>query len=308
MKILIYGAGALGLLFASYLSKQNDVVAVTRKKYADSINEKSLKIIKGNKEETANFKCYNDLSSVDFKPDFIILAAKSFDIDNACSDLKKYYEKVKIATIQNGIYTEECIKNTFSSKNAIPLSVMIGSRILDSNTIEEFFHYGLNIGFLDKNAEQDAHILHDIFLKSGINSIFSENIMKDKWHKFMFYCAGAILNSLTATRNLEYEHNKWIVDRALKEIVEVAGHLDLPFDINSLSEEVFHQLMNFKPKEWFTSVGIDLRKGKKTEIDYINGYVIKLSERFNVDVPINRTLYSLVKTLEKTKYYSNIRL
>lgn len=308
MKILIYGAGALGLLFASYLSKQNDVIAVTRKKFADSINEKGLKVIKGNKKETANFKCCNDLSSIDFNPDFIILAAKSFDIDSACSDLKKYYEKVKIATIQNGIYAEDCIKNTFSSKNAIPLSVMIGSRILDSNTIEEFFHYGLNIGFLDKNAEQDARILHDIFLKSGINSIFSENIMKDKWHKFMFYCAGAVLNSLTATKNLEHKHNKWIVDRALKEIVEVAGHLNLSFDINLLSEDVFYHLMNFKPKEWFTSVGVDLRKGKKTEIDYINGYVIKLSERFSVDVPINKTLYSLVKTLEETKYYSNIKL
>jgi len=304
MKILVYGAGALGLLFASYLSKQNSVAVITRKKYTDSINEKHLKVIKGDKEETAYLKCYNDMPAVDFKPDFIILAVKSFDVDSACNNLKKYYEKAKIATIQNGIYAEECIKNVFGSENTIPLSVMVGSRILNNNTIEEFFHYGLNIGFISQNARQDAHILHDIFLKSGMNSMFSQDIMKDKWHKFMFYCAGAVLNSLTGTKDLEYKYNKWIVDRALKEITNVAKHLSLSFDVDSLSKEVFDHLMSFKPKEWFTSVGVDLRKGKNTEIDYINGYVVKLAEQFNVDVPVNKMLYSLVKIVEETKYYS----
>jgi len=304
MKILVYGAGALGLLFASYLSKQNSVAVITRKRYADSINKKHLKVIKGDKEETAYLKCCDDLSAVDFKPDFIILAVKSFDVDSACNNLKKYYDKVKIATIQNGIYAEECIKNMFGSESAIPVSVMIGSRILDSNTIEEFFHYGLNIGFMSQNAKKDAHILHDIFLKSGINSIFSQDIMKDKWHKFMFYCAGAVLNSLTGTKDLEYKYNQWIVDRTLKEITSVAKHLSLPFDVDSLSKDVFEHLMSFKPKEWFTSVGVDLKKGRKTEIDYINGYVVKLAEQFNVDAPINKMLYSLVKTLEDTTYCS----
>uniref|UniRef100_A0A832ASJ1 Ketopantoate reductase C-terminal domain-containing protein n=1 Tax=Desulfurella acetivorans TaxID=33002 RepID=A0A832ASJ1_DESAE len=61
---------------------------------------------------------------------------------------------------------------------------------------------------------------------------------------------------------------------------------------------------NFKPDVWKASVGEDLRKGKKTEIDYLNGYVVKVAKQKGKIAPYNESLYNIVKILEKTKLYT----
>ena len=303
MRIVVQAAGALGLLIGWFLHDKNEVVCVSRQRIAElvSMNGLEVKFLGENKRKMINI--VNSADKVEFEPDLVVLACKSFNTDENLDIIKTRWPKTNIMTIQNGVYTEYKALEMFDRSQIFPASVLIGSKFIGSNRLEQFFDYGMKLGSL--GSEDFLEALLNTLLRSGIKVEKSENIMRDKWHKFMFYCSSATINALTATLDLSYEHTQWIVEKSLIEIVEVGKNLDLGFDCSKLADEVFKFSLNFKPKVWNASVGVDLRRGKRTEIDYLNGYVVQLGRKYSVDVPVNETLYRLVKTLEKTKLFSD---
>ncbi|AEA33666.1 ketopantoate reductase family protein [Hippea maritima] len=297
-KIGIFCAGALGLWFGFKLQDRYDVVCVSKKRIADAIKSKGLTLLVDKKRTTKNINITENPEAIsDCK--IIMLASKSFDSKENLKTIKKYNPKANIVTIQNGIYTEEVAKELFDKNQIFPASVMIGSKFIDNSTIEEFLNEGMILGNLNNSSK--AEDITEIFKSVGIKIKISDNIERDKWKKFMFYCSSATLNSLTATLSLYEKDESWIVKRALNEIASVGRNLKLSFDIEKLKEDVFKYAMNFRPRQWNASVGEDLKRGKKTEIDYLNGYVVELANRFDIDVPVNETLYRLVKILQKTE-------
>lgn len=303
MKIVVQAAGALGLLIGWFLHDKNEVVCVSRERIAELVSRDGLEVKFSGENKRKMINIVDSADKIKFEPDLVVLACKSFNTDESLKIIKKHWPKVNIMTIQNGVYTEYKALEIFDKVQIFPASVLIGSKFIGRNRLEQFFNYGMKLGSLGNSEFLD--ILLDILLKSGIKVEKSEDIMRDKWHKFMFYCSSATINALTATLDLSYEHTWWIVERSLREIVEVGKFLNLEFDINQLAKEVLEFSSNFKPKVWNASVGVDLRKGKRTEIDYLNGYVVQLGKKYGVDVPVNETLYRLVKTLEETKLFSD---
>ncbi len=304
MNILIYGGGSLGLLFARYLSKKHDVEIISKKEKKEAVDKKGLTFIKDSKKEKLELKLYTDIKETSLQPEFIILSVKSFDIDSSLSDISAFFKNIPVITIQNGVYAESAAKKSLGKENVLPAYVMIGSKTINSHTVEEFLNEGMKIGYLSETSKEKAEKINNALNECGIKSVLSDSIMRQKWHKMMFYCAGATLNSLTGTKNLEDKDIKWMVEAVLNEITQVSKALNLDFDAEELSSEVFEFLMRFKPKSWSASVGEDLRKGKKTEIDYLNGYIVKLAEKLNIEVPLNKSLTSMVKTVEKTGYFA----
>jgi 2-dehydropantoate 2-reductase len=305
MKILIYGAGSLGLLFAHYLNKNEEIAAIAKTKRAKAIQKNSLTFIDKNKTKCKDvINIYDNINDVDMMPDVIFLSVKSFDIDSALSDIKSKYKDPAIFTIQNGVYAERKIEEMFSNKNLIAGSSMAGAKTVNDYTVEEFVNKGVILGSLSQEADKKVKLFADVLKKSGLDVVISDNIWRDKWRKLIYYCAGSTINSLTGTKNLEDSHLQWISRGIIDEIVRIGQHLDLNFNIKEVGDSVFDFLMNYKPESWSASVGEDLRKGKTTEIDFLNGYIVKLSEEFNIDATLNKMLYSLVKTIEKTKYFA----
>ena len=306
MNFLIYGAGSLGLLFARYLSRNNNVELVVKPEKKKAIDNNSLLFIsEDGKKESLKLNLYDTIKSIENEPDFIMLSVKSFDIDNALTDIVESFNDKYLITIQNGVYAEEAAINILGREFVLPAYVMIGARTINLYTIEQFLNNGMKIGYVSDNSMEIANRLNSVLNESGIDSVLSDNIMREKWHKMMFYCAGATLNSLTGTKNLEDKHLSWIVRNILDEIAQTAKNLNLDFDAAKLADEVYDFLMNFKPVKWSASVGEDLRKGKMTEIDYLNGYIVRVAEEFNISVPFNKMLTSFVKTIEQTCYFSN---
>ncbi len=303
MRIVVQAAGALGLLIGWFLHDKNEVVCVSRERIAELVSKDGLEVKFSGENERKMINIVGSADKVEFEPDLVVLACKSFDTDENLEIIKSHWPKANIMTIQNGVYTEYKALEMFDKNQIFPASVLIGSKFIGRNKLEQFFDYGMKLGSLGNSEILDT--LLEVLSESGIKVERSEDIMRDKWHKFMFYCSSATVNALTATLDLSYEHTKWIVERSLDEIVNVEKFLNLEFDIDRLAKEVLDFSLNFKPKVWNASVGVDLRKGKKTEIDYLNGYVVQLGRKFGVDVPVNETLYRLVKTLEKTKLFSD---
>ncbi len=308
MNFLIYGVGSLGLMFGYFLSKKHNVELVARRKRAEIVNREGVLFKKGDFEDKAhNIPAFGSIDDIKNSPDFIMLSVKSFDIDSSLEIISEKFKDVPVITIQNGIYAEDKAKEVLGDEYVIPAAVSIGSKMLSENVIEQFLDHGMKVGYLNESAKPTAENVNNALVECGVNSVISDNIMKDKWFKFMFYCAGAILNSLTGTRDLEDSDIKWLVETLLDEMRIIAAKLDIShFDEKELKSEVFEFLMGFKPASWSASVGEDLRKGKRTEIDYLNGHVVRLANKVGIDVPFNKTIVSLIKTLEKTKYLKRV--
>ncbi len=302
MRIVVQAAGALGLLIAWFLHDKNTVVCVSRKRLVDVVSKNGLEVKFGGENKKKMLNMVESADKVNFYPELVILACKSFDSDENLKIIKRHWPNAKIMTIQNGIYTEYRALEFFRKEQLFPASVLIGSKFIGISRLEQFFDYGMKVGALGDSEFLD--ILLNVLKESGIKVERSDNIMKDKWQKFMFYCSSATVNAITATRDLSYEHTRWIVQRAIEEIVAVGVNMELDFDIGKLGQETLDFCMQFKPDVWNASVGVDLRKGKRTEIDYLNGYVVELGRKFNIDVPVNETLFRLVKTLEKTGLFA----
>ena len=302
MKIVVQAAGALGLLIAWFLHDKNEVVCVSRKRLVDVVSKDGLEVKFGGENRKKMLNIVETADAVGFNPELVILACKSFDSDENLNIIKEHWPETKIMTIQNGIYTEYRALELFRREQLFPASVLIGSKFIGISRLEQFFDYGMKVGSLGDSEFLEK--LLKLLRESNIRVEKSDNIMRDKWQKFMFYCSSATVNAITATKELSYEHTRWIVKRAIEEIAAVGANMELDFDVNRLAQETFEFCMQFKPDVWNASVGVDLRKGKRTEIDYLNGYVVELGRRFNIDVPVNETLFRLVKTLEKTGLFA----
>ena len=303
MRIVIFGAGALGLWFGFKLDSVADVVCISRERIKNALEGNALVLKKGDEFKSKRLNIETDINNIE-KPDFVLLATKSYDSEEALKIIKSRWDSVDVITIQNGVYTEEVAEKLFGKDRVFPASVLIGSRFLDKFTIEEFLNEGMKIGSLAENERLNN--LVEIFKSADIKVSKSENIMRDKWHKFMFYCSSATLNALTGILDLSFEHARWIVRESLGEIVKVAEHLNLDFSAKEVADEVFEFSQSFKPKKWKASVGEDLRKGRKTEIEYLNGYVVRLAREFNLEVKVNETLYRIVKMLEFTGLFKGL--
>lgn len=302
MKIVVQSAGALGLLIGWFLHDKNEVTCVSRKRLVEVVSKNGLEVKFSAENKRKMINVVDSPSKVHYYPELVILGCKSFDSDESLRIIKQNWPDAKIMTIQNGIYTEYRALQMFRKEQLFPASVLIGSKFIGINRLEQFLDYGMKIGTLSNDGF--LNILIETLEESDIKVERSDNIMRDKWQKFMFYCSSATVNAITATLDLSFEHTRWIVERSMDEITKVGKRMDLNFNIDELKREAFGFSMNFKPEVWNASVGVDLRKGKKTEIDYLNGYVVELGRKFGIDVPVNETLYRLVKTLENTQLFA----
>ncbi len=303
MNVLIYGAGALGLWFGFHLQQFASVYLVARDRIVRAVRLNGLNLQKDNSEYTRRLEISGEIEEEWPKPDLVLLAVKSYDVDESLRQIFKRFNRLPIVTIQNGVYAEEAASVVFGNDKVFPATVMIGARLVDDSTVEEFLNSGMKLGYLSDNAKGFAREVVDLFRRCNIACEFSDEIMRQKWFKLAFYCSCATINALTGVLDLSTPGVSWLVRSLLDEIGQLSLVLDLDFDLRKLVDDVFDFAMQFKPRSWKASVGEDLKKGKRTEIDYLNGYIVKLAEKNSLRVPLNRTLYTLVKTIETTNYF-----
>ena len=146
----------------------------------------------------------------------------------------------------------------------------------------------------------------DAFNRAGIITTAKGDIMQLKWRKMAVFCNGSIVNALTGLQRLADDADVCELRRELaEEMIAVVEAAQLtPFPIRPLVEQGYSHWETFRPLDpWLASVGQDLRKGKpRTEIDFLNGYIVKLGRQYGVRTPVHHCIYTLIKSIEQTGY------
>lgn len=290
-KIIVLGAGAIGSIYGALLSEKNDVTLIGNKAHVDAVNSKGLSI-SGDINETFYLKADTEIRRIP-ENTLIILTTKAYDSAKAIKQIKKLLKKdTVILVLQNGLGNEEIVKRVAGDKAKILRSV--------TAMATEFFEPG-KIGFwsgetiIEQNevAEEICEILNKCMLKTRLFN----DINLEVWNKLIVNCVVNPLSALFHVRNRELVSGslKTVRHGIVRECVEVgkAEGITFPKDLEQKVDEKISSYTNF------SSMYQDIMKGKKTEIDFLNGKVVELGRKHSIPTPVNETLVGLTKFMEE---------
>jgi len=292
MRIIVLGAGAIGSLYGAKLSKYNDVVLVGRQKHVDEINRNGLKIT-GIENEIYKLKTTTKIEKIE-ENTLILLTTKVYDSKKAIEDIKSLIKKdTIILCLQNGLYNENIVKDVVKSKCLVLRGI--------SNCGVAFLEPGIvqynTTSYTTIEKSKTSNELVDKFKKCGFDSYVSENIKKDEWKKLIINCLINPISTILGKENMAVADEKLNPLKKLiaEECLKVAEKDGVKFDID------FIQMVNamIKDSRNISSMQQDIIKGKRTEIDYLNGAVVELGKKYGLKCPVNEGLVMIIKGMDK---------
>jgi len=309
MNIVVFGLGAIGTVFACSLkSLGHCVYGITKEIYLKELAGKPLKIkgIFGEKEAYLD-GIYTGCDSLkDRDISLVVLSVKSFDTEKAIEEIKKVVGvNTLVVLAQNGYGNYEIATKVLGKEHVVLSRVIFGARLLERNVAEvTVIADDVVIGQPDGAIPDNKLIeLASIFSNAGIPTRFSKDVYSLLWDKILYNCA---LNSLGAILECNYGklaelyETKAVMNQIIFEIFEVANNSNLPLNWESPQKYLDHFYNNLVPptKNHYPSMYYDIKSGKKTEIDALNGAIVKLGRQHNVSTPVNELITNIVKAKE----------
>lgn len=315
MRIVIVGPGAMGCLIAGLLaeSEQEEVWLLDKSEIrAKELYKNGLKLegIGGERyikiedspflHATANI---NDIG----KADLILICVKSYNTRTASiSVLPAVKENTIVMTLQNGLNNVEAMSSIFGQEKIVAGVTTHGATLLGIGHVR---HAGIGKTIIGevKQGSIKANKLSQIaciFSNAGFETTISENILNHIWGKLIINTAINPITAITKMRNgelLEHDETKALLHLTVNESVCVAhaNSIKLPYDDpNFIVEETCRATANN-----ISSMLQDVLNNKRTEIDSINGAIVKEGSKVGIDTPVNQVLTYLIKGLELSDYY-----
>jgi len=303
MKIVIVGPGAMGCLFAAFLSKSKEDLWLLdkNKENAAKINEIGISLEGVSGSWQAKPKATANLQDID-RADLILICVKSFHTKQAIEQIKPLLQQnTRIMTLQNGIGNIEIIAELAGEDKVIGGITNEGATLIETGRIRHAGRGETLIGTLDGKIPVEMRSIREVFNKVGLQTKFSRDIKGLVWSKLII---NAGINALTAITRLpngkltEFEGTKRILRDAVTEAARIAKRkrIKLIYDDPLAKVEAVCEGTSSN----ISSMLQDVLRNKRTEIDFINGVIVRLGQELGIAVPTNKLLVDLVKTIESS--------
>lgn len=300
MKIAVIGPGAMGLLFGSYLSQHHDVTLVgTNPAKMQSITENGVTI----RETDGSEHIYRPHATADttgLSPvDLVIVQVKASASEAALTKNKALIDPDTILmTLQNGMGHE-----TLLSRFAAREQIVIGTTQQGSYKVGETVvcHSGLGKTFLGAVTGDSSRFapLAEMFAGCGFPCEVCSQVQGMIWDKLMINASSSVLSGIlqVAQGYVEQDSHAWtLAEKLIRELCAAATADGYPFDAEEQIARIRLHLQ--KAPDGFTSIYADLKAGRRTEVDVINGAVVEAGHRHNIPVPTHEFVVELVHAME----------
>ena len=301
MKIAIIGAGAMGSLYGGYLAKAGNQVYLLDvwQEHVDTVNQNGLVILEGDEQVVSHPCGVTDQKEIG-PSDLVIVFVKSIHTGSAMkNNLGLVGENTLLLTLQNGYGNAEAMAEFVEPGKIIVGTTAQGATLVGPGVIKHagkgITHIGKFRGGLDPQVENLANVLR----QAGFETEVSEQAMEMIWAK-LFINVG--INALTALLNvkngqlLDCEETLALMKMAVDEAVKVANAAGMSFDAEKVLADV--KKIAEATAENRSSMLQDISHQRKTEIDMINGAIVKQGCLYTVKTPVNETLTGLIKSKE----------
>jgi 2-dehydropantoate 2-reductase len=307
-KIAVMGAGAIGCYFGGMLARAGvNVTLIGRQKHVGPINQNGLLLQSRDFQEHIRIAATESVAAVR-DAQLVLFCVKSVDTEDAAQKMAPYLAPdTVILSLQNGVDNVERVRRHLKNQ-VIPVLVYAAAEMPEPGCVRHTGGGNLIIGQTDEfrnNNKSGQQLLSEIamlFIGAGIQVKISENIEADLWTKLVMNCAYNAISALSGARYgqmVAMAEVRTVMGDAVKEVVQVANAkgVRLPESI----VEAAIKLADAMPQTT-SSTAQDILKGKRTEIDHLNGYVVRLGRGLSIATPVNQTLNVLMKLLEQTKF------
>jgi len=302
MRIVIVGPGAIGCLYAAFLSKQAEVWLLDKNEHrAKAITQTGIKLEGISGKWQAKVKATADPKDIQ-EADLIVICVKSYDTKAAIKNAKSLMgEKTMALTLQNGVGNVEIIGEVVGHDKVIGGVSNHGATLLGPGYIRHAGKGETVIGRIDGKTPVQLRKIREVFNKAKLEMKISRDIKALIWSKLIINVGINALASITRLNNgrlTEYEGTRQILRSAVTEAIKVAKRkrIKLIYDDPLAKVEAVCEATAGN----VCSMLQDIRKEKKTEIDFINGVIIRQAQSLGIPVPVNSALTDLIKTIEST--------
>jgi len=302
MQVAVVGAGAVGCYYGGMLLRAgHDVMFIGRQPHVDAINAHGLLL------DTQSFKGHlpasaaTDASALG-SPDLVLVCVKSADTEQAGRSLIGHLRpETSVLSLQNGVDNAPRL-GAIISHAVIPAVVYVGSEMAGPGHVR---HHGG--GDLAIGASAASEALTQTLAAAGVRTTIADDIEVTLWSKLVINCA---FNALSAVAGifygpmLEVAGTRDVVTRAVQEAIAVARACGV-----SIPDDLLAHILNIPTimPEQKSSTAQDLARGKPSEIDFLNGYVVRKGAELGIATPTNHALQVMVKLAERGKEMSGRR-
>jgi len=300
----VLGAGAVGCYFGGMLARAGqDVTLIGRSERVQAINELGLEMDCKSFQELVHVKASDDLSILR-DADLVLLSVKSLDTEKTIQAIASILPShAVILSLQNGVANVD-IATKWIPNPVYAAVVYVATGMSGHRTMKHHGRGELYIGSLQPAQERDQENLAAIstlFESADVPCFIAQQIKKDMWLKFLVNCS---YNAISGIGQITYGEMVRI-----PEILQQIDHITEEFLAIATAEGVLisaaeaveaNALIASTMVTQRSSTAQDLARGKKTEIDFLNGYIVELGKKHGIPVPYNESIYALVKMLEQS--------
>lgn len=303
MKIAIVGPGAIGTLFGLFLKKAKEDVFFLdhNQKRAQRLKRDGIKIegVSGTHRTDVNATA----NAKEIGPaDLVVVCVKSYDTEDAMKDAKPLIDdRTMVMTLQNGVGNVQIIEEMVGEDRVIGGVTNQGANVKDWGHVIHAGRADTVIGKRDGRVLGPIRDVAKTLNRAGFQTKVSRDIDSIIWSKLIINVGINALTAITRLNNgrlIEYDGTRAIMKRLVAEAVKVAKRKRIKLIYDDPIQKV--EFVCKATAKNVSSMLQDVRKKRKTEIDFINGAIVRQGSSYNIPTPANDQITDIIKTIEES--------
>jgi len=303
MRIAVYGCGGVGAYFGGRLAQiGKDVTFIARNESLSAMRAKGLKVgsiagdftldrvkVTGNPADVGNV-------------DYVLCCVKAWQVTAAARAMQPLVgPDTLVVPLQNGVEAPDHLAGILDPANVLGgLCAIVAFQASPGHVKHTGGNPLIRFGHLDNRPDPRVNALSEIFNHcSGVKSSIPENVVVAMWQKFMLITPWSGLGAVSRSPIgvlLEQMETRELLTEATQEVYNLGLALGVPLPADSVARTM-DTLAGITPNST-TSMQRDLVRGRPSELDALNGAVVRLAYKAGIDTPINRFILYSLRSLE----------
>ncbi|BCX54234.1 MULTISPECIES: ketopantoate reductase family protein [Comamonas] len=291
LSIAVMGAGSVGCYFGALLARAgHPVTLIGRTSHMQAISQHGLRLQTATEDLNIPITTSTEASAV-AGADVVLFCVKSTDTEAAAAQIKPHLAAhTQVLSLQNGVDNDRRLRLVLGQQPVAAAVVYVATAMAGPGHVR---HFGRGELLIAPCPQGDEIALQ--FSAANIPTQTSDGVLTALWQKLIINC---VYNALSALTQQPYG---WLIAQqgvpaVMQDIaaeckaVALADGVLLPASV----DEAVAAIARTMPRQ-FSSTAQDLARGKTTEIDHLNGYVVRRGQALGIATPINRLLQVLVQ-------------
>jgi 2-dehydropantoate 2-reductase len=294
LQVAVLGAGAVGCFYGGMLARAGHrVTLIGRPQHVQVFEAQGLRMQTLAFDETVKLHASTEASAVT-GADLVLFAVKSPDTETAGAQMREHLKPgALVLCLQNGVDNAERLRAVLTGVQVAAAVVYVATEMAGPGHLR---HHGRGELVIEPSPASER--VAQALAAAGVPTEISDNVRGALWAKLILNCAYNALSAVGRIAYGELVQQPGVKDTMRDVVAEcravaAADGVTLPGDVDAAVRRIAETM----PSQ-YSSTAQDLMRGKPSEIDHLNGHVVRRGEALGVPTPANRVLWAVVKLVE----------